>query len=149
MLRWGRLHCTACTQSSPLARTARFLKKRSPPCYYVRGVFALRSLPMRPPRLSSAPAVFLCPSLWCSGRSVCGRGLRWVADAPIKAPPLAPPSGGGLRGLPEEAKAESTRGTPPRIPLPHHTGKKEKNEHTYTIYRGFPPLHAEYSTKKA
>lgn len=113
------------------------------------GFFALRSLPMRPPELFSVFTCIFPFFLFGSSVALCAAaGCGGSLTLQSKPPPCPPP--GGLRGRPESIQeAESTRGTPPRIPLPHYIDEKEKNEHTYAIYRILFSLRAEYSTKKA
>lgn len=140
--------CLYPLQSSPLGEDSTPSKKRYPPCYYVRGVLCS---PLAPN--ASALSFQLFPffvfgsSLQRSGRSVCGRVLRWVATLQSKPPPC-PPSGGveGATGRGERRKVSEAHSHTYR--LPHHIGKKEENEHMYTIYGAFCPLRAEYSTKK-
>lgn len=105
-------------QSSPLGEDSPLSKKEVPPLLLCAGgsLLSARSQCVRP--LSPALLRFFSAlSLRCSGRSSCGRGLRWVATLQSKPPPLPPPEG-GLRGRPEEAKG----------------GKYQRHTPTHTAY---------------
>lgn len=148
MLRWGRLPCTACTQSSPPARTARFLKKRFPPCYYVRGVLCSPLAPNASARTLFCLHVHFSFFLFGSSVALCAAAGCGGSLRSNQSPPLAPPPG-GLRGRQEDVKGrECQRHTPTHTAYHTIQGKKKKTN-IHTLYIGaFRPYVQSIAQKK-
>ena len=131
-------------QSSPPARTARFLKKRFPPCYYVRGVLCSPLAPNASARTLFCLHVHFSFFLFGSSVALCAAAGCGGSLRSNQSPPL-PPLRGGLRGLPKEVKDGEA--------YPTHTAttlyrQKRKKPNIYTIYRGLSPPYVQSIAQK-